>query len=432
MFLKELTSIQNLYDSHVHWLYTGQMASMWNLKGIRDPHILLQQKPKQGWIIGFGWDENLWSQNFKVHREFLDQAYPKTPVFLSRTDGHSSWLNTAALKKLSLWGLSQYHHDIELDSKGVPTGRLRESAHIQALMALPQSTREEKKQALILGAEIFNQAGFTHIRDMTSNLEQWNLHKTLQDELFLHVEHWFSCENRIDFQRAIQEALEAKSSESSRMKIRGIKLFIDGSLGSQTALLSCCYHGSEKSGQMNWPETDIKFVLEEAWKNKLEVALHAIGDEAAHKVAQIARKIYSEGIMGRFHLEHAEVLRPETIQMLKSLHVRCHLQPCHWFSDSQWLETRLGDLAQYAFPWNALARAQVPMSFGSDAPIEKSSLIDNLKALKESSQKGIPPLKSSPIPFHQYPYKDSLAGESIFENDRVIKIKFGPLEKSIT
>lgn len=430
MLFRDRTILHNLYDSHVHWFYTGQIASVWNLKSVQNPSQLLQQKPQKGWVIGFGWDENLWPKDFKIHREFLDKAYPEIPVFLSRTDGHSSWVNTAALKKLGLWDLSSYHHDVELDKNGVPTGILRESAHIQSLMNLPQPTREEKKQFLLQGADIFNRAGFTHIREMTSNLEEWKLHQEIQDELLLHVEHWFVCENTTDFKRALGEAKEARLSENNRMKIRGIKIFVDGSLGSHTALLSHPYEGTESHGQLNWSEADIQFVLEESWKNQFEVAVHSLGDEAAHKVTQLARKIYSSGTMGRFHLEHTEILRPETIQALKSLHVRCHMQPCHWFSDSQWLESKLGKLADYAFPWGALSRAQIPLSFGSDSPIEKPSFFENLRALNESKRKKVPELKGPAIQFHQYPYKDSVPAETYIEEDRIVKIKFGETEKS--
>lgn len=432
MFFKERTILLNLYDSHVHWLYTGQIASQWNLKSIQNPSELLQQKPINGWVIGFGWDENQWPKNFKIHRNYLDQAYGDTPVFLSRTDGHTSWLNTAALKKVGLWNQSSYHSDVELDSTGTPTGILKESAHIQSLLSLPQPSPSQKKEFLLKGAEIFNQAGFTHIREMTSSLEEWKLHQEIQNEILLHVEHWFVCENTTDFQRALKEAKEAKLSENSRMKIRGIKFFVDGSLGSHTALLSHPYEGTESHGQLNWSEADIQFVMEETWKNQFEVAVHSLGDEAAHKVTQIARKIYSSGTLGRFHLEHTEVLRPETIQALKSLHVRCHMQPCHWFTDSQWLNAKLGSLSEYAFPWGALSRAQVPMSFGSDSPIEKPNFFENLRALSESKRKKIPELKGDAIQLHQYPYKDAILGETHIEADKIIKIKFGELEKSFT
>jgi len=431
MFFEKETVLTNLYDSHVHWLSTGQIGTLWNLKLIDDPKDLLVPNPPRSyfqgsWLVGFGWDENRWPSEFRIHRSFLDQAFPQTPVFLSRTDGHSSWVNTMGLKKLGYWDLSEFPRDVEVDQDGVPTGVLRESAHIHGLFSLPPLSREEKRQHLIRGAEIFNQAGFSYIRDMTSNLEQWQIHQEIQNDLLLHVEHWFSCENFQDFSRALQQAVEARPQESDRMKVRGIKIFVDGSLGSETAFLSQPYQGHGQKGQLNWGLEEISEVFRSSWQKGFEVALHTLGDEAAHQVAVLARKLYAEGVAGRFHLEHAEVLRPETLQVLKSVHVRCHLQPCHWFSDRKWLEERLGKLSRYAFPWQALSRARIPISFGSDSPIESSSLFANLQALKESSKAGIPALEESPLLFHQYPYQDShQKAFTTIREDRVTKIQFG-------
>ncbi len=437
MFFKERQVLSNLYDSHVHWMYTGQLATTWNLRDVQDPHDLLLTQPppsyyRDSWLVGFGWDENQWPEGFQIHRKFLDAAYPETPVFLSRVDGHSSWVNTRALELLGFWPLKKLDPDVVIDQQGVPTGLLREAAHIRSLFSLPKFSQEVRKEHLKKGALIFNKAGFTHIRDMTSSLDQWQLHQKLQDELALHVEHWFSCENTEDFKRALADAQEARQTENDWMKLRGIKIFVDGSLGSHTAFLSTPYTGMETHGQMNWSDADIQHVLRVSWENNLEVALHALGDEAAHRATLAARSVYSSGVMGVLHLEHTEILRPETIQAFKSLHVRCHLQPCHWFSDSHWLPEKVGSLAKYAFPWQALFKAQVPFSFGSDAPIEVSDFFRNLQALEDSKQKGIPALSGPSVPFHQYPYKDAPSGCTTIENDKILSIRIDSKELHFT
>lgn len=431
MFFKEPKTLHNLYDSHVHWLYTGQMSLTWNLKESTHPDQVLNAQLSKSynrgdWLVGFGWDENKWPSDFKIHRSFLDKKFKDKPVLLSRTDGHSSWVNTKALELLGFWNLDQYPSDVEVDENNRPTGRLKESAHMKALFSLPDISRDQKKEFLVIGAKIFNKAGFTHIRDMTSNLEQWRLHEELLNhpDFVLHVEHWFSCENLKDAERAVNEALTAKPTENKSMKIRGIKLFADGSLGSDTAFISQNYSGTHSCGQMNWSESDIKSSMKLAWKNKLEIAIHSLGDEASHRVVRIAREVYSEGLMGRLHLEHTEILRPETIQAMKSLHIRCHMQPCHWFSDSKWLDKKIGTLQEHAFPWQALEKMQIPFSFGSDAPIEPSDFLSNLKAVSESQK----PLKNEMARYHLYPYSDSPQGETRIQNDQVVSIKLGGKE----
>ena len=444
MFYSGTHSLTNLYDSHVHWLYTGQLASTWNLKDITDPKQILSAKLKPEydrgeWLTGFGWDENNWAKDFKIHREFLDQLSSARPIHLSRTDGHSSWVNTEALKRLGFLDTKSdkykgFSKDIMLDENGIPNGHLKESAHMHALFNLPEPTDSLIRQFLIQGAEIFNRAGFTHIRDMTSSPSQWQLNlELLEDPNFiLHSENWFVCEQAKSLREVLAALLHCKSQENQWMKIRGVKVFVDGSLGSETACLSHHYAGHGHSGQMIWNEEDVKTVLRETWKAKLEVAFHALGDQASHQVVQWAREVYSEGIQGYLHLEHVEILRPETILNMKSLHVRCHLQPCHWWGDQKWLKERVGSLFTFAFPWEALRKAQIPFSFGSDAPIEPTSFFSNLKALEDSATKGIKKLASKAEDFHVYPHHDSVTGSTQIIDDQIHSIKLGDKSRQYT
>ena len=378
------------------------------------------------WLVGFGWDESLWGSDFKIDRKFLDSKFSDQPVFLSRNDGHSSWVNTVGLKKLGFWIQNIQHPDVVLDESGWPTGHLKEKAHIESLQKLPEFSDKQKKHQLLVAAQQFNKSGFTHIRDMTSNSKQWQLNRELlkEEQLFLHVEHWFVCESVASLDSVIQSALQCKKEESLDMKLRGIKLFVDGSLGSHTAFLSQPYSGQNQSGQMNWSVEDIAYCMEKVWSHKLEIALHSIGDECTHQIIDTARKVYAKGIQGRLHMEHVEILRPETIQMMKSLHVRCHLQPCHWYSDSAWLETKLKNLFQYAFPWKSLEKSKIPFSFGSDSPIEESNFISNLNAMEQAARKKIFKTEQPGASYHVYPYLDSSKGETTIVDDQVVSLTY--------
>lgn len=437
MHFKGPHTLHNLYDSHVHWFYTGQLASTWNLKSIIDPLDIIKTEIKSEymrgeWITGFGWDETKWPAQFKVHRDFLDQLSVVKPIHLSRTDGHSGWVNTCGLQRLGFLDprddqFKLFARDIMIDAQGSPTGLLKESAHMHALFNLPKPSIELEKKFLLQGAEIFNRAGFTHIRDMTSNASYWSQNRELVDnpEFLLHTEHWFVCENIKNIVDVVDQLNFCKTQENSWMKVRGVKIFIDGSLGSETACLSRNYAGQNHKGQMIWNEEDIKKVFKIVWKNKLEIAFHVIGDEASHQVVQWAREVYAEGVQGNLHLEHVEILRPETIQNMKSLHIRCHLQPCHWWNDQKWLQERIGDLYPFSFPWESLRKAQVPFSFGSDSPIEPTGFISNLSALNDSAKKGIRKLRSSAIEFHIYPNRDAVSGWTKLIDDQIHSIGLG-------
>ena len=284
------------------------------------------------------------------------------------------------------------------------SGLLKEKFHIQAMLALPNYSGAQKKDFLRTAIANYNQQGFTHIRDMGTNQDQFLIELELEksNELTLHVVHNFICEDKNDFERAFNEAQACLKLESSLLKVAGLKFFYDGSLGSETALLSLPYNGQPEGnkGVVNWEISDLEMLIKKTWQSGFEVSVHTIGDEAAHQIVQAARRISASGVAGVLNLEHVQVLRPETIQAMKSLHVVCHMQPCHWLSDKIWLKEKLGPLFNCAFSWENLRAAKVPVCFGSDSPIEASILENNLQALRDSESQGIKKFNADPLAFH--------------------------------
>jgi hypothetical protein len=186
------------------------------------------------------------------------------------------------------------------------------------------------------------------------------------------------------------------------LRVKGLKLFLDGALGSEGAWISQCYHGRDHHGLVLWEDLALREVLVRAWSEGLEVAVHAIGDAACDKMVDIARAVKESGTSGVLHLEHAELLRSETLQKMKTIDVRCHLQPSHWLSDRKWLEQKVGELSAHAFPWRRLQEAEIPFDFGSDSPIESASLSRTFQALRESAEAGVPRLLGSPTTYMSY------------------------------
>jgi hypothetical protein len=142
-------------------------------------------------------------------------------------------------------------------------------------------------------------------------------------------------------------------------------------------------------------------------------------------VVAAARKVMATNeITGWLNLEHVQVLRPETLQQMKALHVRCHMQPCHWLSDKEWLKQKLGELYKYAFPWGALSRSGIPLFFGSDSPVAKPSYWDNERALRESVRARISALKGEAAQYHAHPQKTEFDTYTIFENQILSEVVF--------
>lgn len=428
--------LRNLYDSHVHLMSTGQVACLLDLASLSSlddiERFTVRPENRRGdWILGFGWDENRWTTKELPTRQRLDRLFPNDAVYFSRCDGHSGVTNTLGLKLLGLWDhpIDPPGGQILIGDDGRPNGRLTETAHYQSLEKMPRPSPDDLREFLLTGMRRFNEQGFTHVRDMAGSEELWDIALRLESEgrQTLHVEWNFTCETRADFERALAEALRCRPRETALNKVAGIKFYFDGSLGSDTAFLSQSYAHREDGvrGITCWSEADAEEVIRKSWAEGLPIAAHTIGDEAADRIVELARRVSSSGLGGRLNLEHAEVLRPETIQKMKGLHVICHLQPCHWLTDRRWLNEKLGALAKNAFPWEALRRARIEFAFGSDSPIEKPSLFDNLRALEESALSGIPRLDADPLRFH---VKDDLKipqGQTRFENQLATEVRLG-------
>ena len=440
MFFK----IPNAFDSHCHFLATGQVALGLSLKNLKSPediqNLKLQPHYYQGsWLVGFGWDQNQWQKSEFPDFSILDKTFPTTPVFFSRTDGHASWINSAALKELKKNGYD-FTTDpaggkIERDKKGNPTGILFDQAHINALMKLPKFEVQQNKQFILKSQSIFNHGGFTHVRDLSMTVATWQILSELAEkkQLTVCIEGFVTIENLADLQSVLESIQQMQSSPNSYLRIQGIKLFLDGSLGSKTAFLSQSYlsanaveNATERScGKLCWEIEDVKKVLLAAWNHKLDFAVHTIGDEAAHQVVKLARSISAEGLLGRLHMEHVQILRPETIQMMKPLHITCHMQPCHWLSDHSWLKKVIPtDLLKHSFPWESLRKNKIELQFGSDSPIETPSLIHNKLALKESALLDWPELSADWKQFHSHPDKSWIPSHTEFNDEEIIQVYF--------
>ncbi|AZZ37784.1 metal-dependent hydrolase [Bdellovibrio sp. qaytius] len=408
--------INNCFDSHTHFLATGQVAlelSLRDLKSADDVQNLKIEKYhyRGDWLVGFGWNHNLWSPTELPNKAILDRLFPNTPVLFSRVDGHSSWINSKAIEVLNI--------------QGECSGLLLEQDHINALFKLPDYSDQQLTQFLLKSGEIFNKGGFTHVRDMSMNYRQWRLQKQLceQGQLKIYCEGFVTVESVEDCDRGLAEYQKCIDDPCAQLKVKGLKIFIDGSLGSKTAYLSQNYQGENQRGLLLWKASDIKLAIAYCWRNKMEIAIHCIGDEAVHTVAQCAREVSAAGLLGKIHIEHAQLLRQETVPLLKPLHVYVHMQPSHWLSDHSWLPGAIGDLTKYLFQWELLRKNRIHVDFGSDSPIEPTNLLLTRKALNESA-KFIPTPSEDWKRFHTHPTIGWGQCQTEFDEQGIIKVNF--------
>lgn len=428
--------IINCYDSHTHFWATGQVAEglkLNDLKSAEDVKKIIIKKNffRANWLVGFGWNQNNWAEARFPRKAILDEVFPDTPVCFSRVDGHASWINSAAIAELKKCGYN-FAQDpvggiIERDGQGDPSGILVDQAHINALHLLPPFTESQNHSFFASAQAIFNRAGFTHVRDLSMTLGSWQTLRKMEENKSLSVclDSFITVEKLADLPGVLSDIEIIKKEQSRQIRVHGVKIFIDGSLGSKTALLTRNYLNSLNNGLQIWNYEDIKELIRLAWQADQQVAIHTIGDRAVHTAVAAAREVAAKGIAGRLHLEHVELLKPETIGMMKPLHVVCHLQPCHWLSDNTWIKQVLPpELLKTLFPWELLRKNKIPFYFGSDSPIEPPSLLNSKRALEQSIKWGIPQLNDDWRNYHSHPDKAWMNCYTLIENEQIKQVVF--------
>ena len=358
-------------DTHLHLHMMGQYEQRLNLKDCRSKNELLQSLKQYSsahkdisCIRGFGWDESNWSDQTLPTPTELDAICSQIPVLLCRTDEHAGIANSSLLQKANLQGKNL----------------LQESTLEAAIEHLPKENARDLERALELAQNICLQNGITAIHESaaTMHIVESYLSASKKNTLKLYVSMALYGEEAIDF------GLKYGPQTWGRLRSYGIKFFLDGALGSRSALLFSPYADDPTTaGIQNISDNDLYQKVFAAVERKFQPLVHAIGPKANQIVINIYEKILQEKKTKLpLRIEHAEVILPEDILRAKKLgQIVFAVQPIHIRSDAKWLTSRLGEkMAKNAGCWNSIFQAGLPLCGGSDAPIDDISPLRGIHA----------------------------------------------------
>jgi predicted amidohydrolase YtcJ len=168
-----------------------------------------------------------------------------------------------------------------------------------------------------------------------------------------------------------------------RIRVRGIKLYADGALGSRGAALLEPYNDAPKSsGLILMPPEEMLKHLTRAKKAGAQVAVHAIGDRANRLVLDVFRDaLGGNGAALRWRIEHAQVIAPADLPRFAGLGIIASMQPSHAISDLHFAPARLGaERLKGAYAWGSLLDLGATIAGGSDAPVEKGEALEEFYA----------------------------------------------------
>ncbi len=165
-----------------------------------------------------------------------------------------------------------------------------------------------------------------------------------------------------------EETYAAPARPSGRLRVVGVKAFLDGAFGPRTAALEAPYTDDPSvTGIDRGDEAPLTERLRAAVGAGLSPALHAIGDRAVRRAARLLAEL-PVGVPRR--IEHASLTPPSVIPELERSRATLVVQPSFVESD-HWLGARLGDArARWAYAFRTLADRGIPLAGSSDAPCE--------------------------------------------------------------
>jgi predicted amidohydrolase YtcJ len=381
------TVVPGLIDAHAHLVGLGNtlaQADLWNSTSKAEVVERLQAFEKQlaagQWLIGRGWDQNLWPDKAFPTVADLDAAFPDRPVYLERVDGHAGWVNSAALKvaqakERSLSGDWQPEGGkIVRDSAGAPTGVLVDLAAglvTDHIPPLDQTTREKRLEAALQEAV---RNGLTGVHDMGVSSDDLSLMKRLADQnrLPLRIDAYADGNNK-----ALDDLCKQGLYEhpGGRLQMRGVKLFVDGALGSRGAAMIAEYSDDPHNhGLMLSTPEELEAAVRKADGCKVQVASHAIGDRGNQIVLDTYQKVLGDRKDSghRWRIEHAQVVALADIPRFAQLGVIASMQPTHATSDMGWAEQRVGaERVKGAYAWQRFLHSGARLALGSDFPVEQ-------------------------------------------------------------
>jgi predicted amidohydrolase YtcJ len=363
-------------DAHCHFLEYGLSLSRVDLFGCKSFEEVIARTEKHAakhetlWVLGRGWDQNLWEGGSFPTNEALNRIWPDKPVFLRRVDGHAAIANDKALELAGITADTKVLGGMILLRDGKPTGLLIDKAMDLVDAVIPPPDEAAKRKALQAAQRDCFALGLTSVADAGLTKDDILLIREMQAKgnLLMPIYAMIS-----DIGPDVDYFLENGPIRDERLVVCSVKCYADGALGSRGACLLKPYSDAPGHHGMMLEEgqhyRDMAKKLSEAG---FQMNTHCIGDSAARFILGV----YAEYLKGtndlRWRIEHAQVMNPEDFGTFAKYSIIPSVQPTHATSDMYWAEERLGaERVRGAYAYEELRKQLGMIALGTDFPIEK-------------------------------------------------------------
>ncbi|MBS0334926.1 MAG: amidohydrolase [Proteobacteria bacterium] len=383
--LKGAALFPGFTDAHAHLDGIGDRELTLNLEGSKSAaevterlRAYIAQHHPSGTIVGRGWIETGWPEHRFLQKEDLDKVAPDQPVILTRADGHALTANSAALKAAHIDASTKdpFGGQVLKGPDGQPTGMLVDNAKALVGALEPKADRAARLARFRAAFKVETAYGWTGVHSMSVNMAD----VPLLEELDKSGEASLRVYNMVDYAGAGPLfASGPRQTPDGRSTTRGIKLYMDGALGSRGAALFEPYSDAPaiRGTFITQPEV-MREALKKALAAGIQVSTHAIGDRGNATALDLYEEAFkaapAKGAAARWRIEHAQILRPVDIPRFHADRVIASMQPSHAIGDFHFAKARLGEARlKGAYAWQSLLKSGAVVVGGSDAPVERGA-----------------------------------------------------------
>jgi predicted amidohydrolase YtcJ len=396
------TLVPGLIDAHGHVMGLGLGALQLDLSdtaSLQEAQAKIAAyaaaNPSPRWIVGRGWNQERWGLGRFPTAADIDSVVPGRPVWLERVDGHAGWANKAAMEEAGIAADAKAPAGGRIEkADGRPSGIFVDAAMELVQKAVPPPLPRTRDQALVKAQELLLAQGLTAVADMGTSGEDWATIRRAGDSGRLRM-RIFSYASGIDPLLAVAGTGPTPWLYDGKLRMVGVKLYLDGALGSRGAWLKQPYKDApDQSGLPLVSDHVLKNLMSRAAMDGFQVAVHAIGDRANAQLLEAVEEL-AHTYKGdrRWRIEHAQIVDPVDLPRFARHGIVASMQPVHQSSDWRMAEARMGiERLRGAYAWANMVQGGVPLAFGSDFPVESPNPFHGLAvAVTRQDAQGQPP-----------------------------------------
>lgn len=366
-------------DGHCHFVGYGETKVRYaDLNGCKSFDEVLERLAKHDenndseWLLGRGWDQNLWENKKFPENAELQKRFPDKKVLITRVDGHAVLVTDNVLKLIGLNAKSHIDGGEIILKNSKPTGILLDNAADMAKTAIPPLDNAQRIKALKIAQRDCFAHGLTGVTDAGLDIKSIALIDSLQQEgvLQMKINAMINPDDE-----TMNYFMQLGVIEKELLTVRSVKIYADGALGSRGAKLLEPYSDApETSGLIVESEEFYDHVCEKAYNAGYQVCCHAIGDGGVHMILnEYAKYLKGENDL-RWRIEHSQVVDPQDLALYKEYNIIPSIQATHCTSDIPWAEDRLGsERVKSAYAYKTLLAQNGWLINGTDFPIEHVS-----------------------------------------------------------